>query len=122
MKNNDIKKYYFSEEIAIEVGVEEAIMLYNIYHWIKHNKIKENSTYNFHNGNYWMFNTIKTFTLQYPFWTESMIKRILKNLKNANYITTNMFNKFGYDKTTWYTVTKKGLDILERPNETAEIE
>ncbi len=31
MENNDIKKYYFSESVAKDVGVEEAIMFSNIY-------------------------------------------------------------------------------------------
>jgi len=109
MKNNDIKKYYFSEIVAKEVGVEEAMMFSNIFFWVKHNE-KIRSERHLHNEKYWMFNSITSFVKQYPFWTPAKIRRILKNLIEKNYIETGVFNKHGYDKTKWYTITEKGLN------------
>lgn len=109
MENKDIKKYYFSEIVAKDVGVEEAIMFSNILFWVKFNERKE-SEHHFHNGKYWMFNSILSFVEQYPFWTPAKVRRILKNLIEKKYIETGVFNQYGYDKTKWYTVTEKGLD------------
>lgn len=110
MENKDIKKYYFSEIVAKDVGVEEAIMFSNIFFWVKLNERKE-SEYHFHDGKYWMFNSVLNFVEQYPFWTPAKVRRILKNLIEKKYIETGVFNKYGYDKTKWYTVTKNGDDI-----------
>lgn len=114
-----IKKYYFSELIAKDVGVEEAIMFSNIYFWVDHNAKKE-SEYHFHEDTYWMFNTIRDFTEQYCFWTTSAIRRILTNLEKNGYIKTGVFNKYGYDKTKWYTVTEKAFIVAENDKEYTE--
>ncbi|MCX6747417.1 MAG: hypothetical protein NTW98_00495 [Candidatus Nomurabacteria bacterium] len=115
MKNNDIKKYYLSEKVAIEIGIEESIMLWNIYFWVSFNQ-KGAGDMHYHEGKYWTYNTVRDFVEQYPFWTKGMIRRILKNLEHGGYIEIGRFNKFGYDKTKWYTVTEKTLDVLENDN------
>jgi hypothetical protein len=107
----DIKKYYFSAVIAKEVGVEEAIMFSNIYFWVEHNK-KGGS--NYHNGKYWTYNSARGFSEQYMFWSEGQIRRILGNLEKKLYIETGRFNRMGYDKTKWYTVTPKGYETLQK--------
>jgi hypothetical protein len=113
MIKGDIKKYIFSESVAIEVGFEEAVMLSNIHFWVKHNE-KIGHENHFHNGKFWTYGSVEYFVEQYPFWTHSMIKRILKKLKDANYIETGVFNKYGYDKTKWYTTTQKTDQIMEK--------
>ena len=85
MKNDDIKKYYFSEKVAMETGVEEAIMFNNIYFWIRHNATKEYEDH-YHKGKYWMYNAVRDFVEQYPYWTPAIVKRILGNLKKKNFI------------------------------------
>ena len=114
---DDIKKYIFSKKVAKEVGVEEAIMLNNIYFWVEHNK-KGGS--NYHNGKYWSYNSARDYSEQYEFWSEGQIRRILGNLEKKGYIETGNFNKMGYDKTKWYTVTEKAYHILQ--NDIAYVE
>jgi len=94
-------------------------MFNNIYFWINKNKNKSD---HFHEGTYWMYCTVREFTEKYPFWTTSKIRRIMKNLIEKKYIDTGVFNRFGYDKTKWYTITQKGLDIVNNSKETVEIE
>jgi hypothetical protein len=110
MKNDDIKKFYFSKKIAKDVGVEEAMMFSNIFFWININK-RRNDGYHFYEGKYWMYKTVRDFTEQYTFWTTAKVRRILNNLKKKGYVETGVFNKFGYDKTKWYTVAEKGHDM-----------
>lgn len=114
-KEGDIRKYYFSTKVAIDVGIEEAIMFSNIYFWVIKNS-RDGDDDHFHKGKWWMYNPVVDFVKQYPFWTVSMVKRILKNLKDAEYIDTGVFNRFGYDKTKWYTITNKGFNIIEVNN------
>ena len=113
-KSEKLNKMYFSPLIAEEVGVDEAIMYHNIKFWCEKNA-ENGSDHHFHEGVYWMFNSVKSFQKSLSFWSESQIKRILKNLIKAGYIKRGCFNRIGYDKTSWYTV-------LVKEKESAEIE
>ena len=62
--------YQFDVRVAMEYGVEEAVLLQNIYFWVKHNEV--NNT-NFHDGRYWTFNSARAFTEIFPFWNEVKI-------------------------------------------------
>lgn len=115
MGTSNKKKYSFNEDVAIDVGFEESVMLSNIYFWITKNEDKGKMTH-YHNGKFWMYSTVREFTERYPFWSSSQIKRILKNLKNKDYIETGEFNKWNPDRTKWYTVSPKGLSMLTDNN------
>lgn len=121
MSKKSIKKYILNEDIAKDVGVEEAMMFSNINFWVEKNR-KDEDDYHFHNGKYWMFNSILDFAEQYSFWTPAKIRRIIKNLIEKGYIETGVFNKFGYDKTKWYTTTQKASDLLITSKGNVEIE
>jgi len=109
MNRGKKKKYYFNESIAIDVGFEEAVMLNSIHFWVDKNYGKKD---HLHNDKYWMYCTIREFTERYPFWSSAQIKRILKNLKQKDYIEIGEFNKWSPDRTKWYTISKKGLSIV----------
>lgn len=111
MKTSNNKKYSFNEDVAIDVGFEESVMLSNIFYWININKSKGKVTH-YHDGKFWMYSTVREFTERYPFWSSSQIKRILKNLKDNDYIETGEFNRWSPDRTKWYTVSPKGLSLL----------
>ena len=113
-----IRKYYFSEIIAKDVGVDEAIMLNNIYFWVV---INRRNNHNHEDGRYWTYNSVEDFTKQFPFWSAGQIRRILNNLKTEGYIDTGRYNRFGYDKTKWYTTTEKATTILGNDKVIAEI-
>lgn len=95
-------KLQFDPAIAKEHGVEEAIMLANIEFWCMTNKKNKQ---NFYEGKYWMYNSQETFSELFVFWTRRQIQRILKNLVGAGLVIEGNFNKVGYDKTKWYSVT-----------------
>lgn len=117
MVTSNNKKYSFNLEVAIDVGFEESFMLNNIYFWIKKNEEKGKVTH-YHDGKFWMYSTVREFTKRYPFWSSSQIKRILKNLKDNDYIETGEFNRWSPDRTKWYTISPKGLSMLTDNNNT----
>jgi|GEM_PF-769098 len=94
-------KHYFDIEIAEKYGIEEAIILEQIAYWIRHNE--QNGT-NFHDGLYWMYNSIPAFKKQYPYMSERKIRRVLKKLESDGVISTGNYNKKGFDRTKWYTI------------------
>lgn len=89
----------FKSEIAKKYGVDEAIMIGNLAHWIEKN---EANGRNFYDGRYWTYNSIDAFTKLFPFWTPRQIRRILKSLEDQNVIITGNYNQSTYDRTTWY--------------------
>ena len=94
--------YTFDGEIAKKYGVEGAVMLSNLIFWIEKNKANDK---HFYEGRYWTYNSTEAFTKLFPFWSRRQIQRILKNLKEQGAIEEGNFNKAGYDRTKWYTVT-----------------
>ena len=101
--------YQFDVRVAMEYGVEEAVLIQNIYFWVKHNEV--NNT-NFHDGRYWTFNSAKAFTEIFPFWNELKIKRMLKKLEEKGALLTGNYNKIPYDRTKWYTLSDKLYSIV----------
>lgn len=113
----------FNSDIAKEVGVEEAIMLENLAYWIFKNKANNR---HFHENTYWTYNSMHAFSLLFPFWSIRQISRILKKLEVNGYIITGNYNQTAYDRTKWYSLTKKATCILpygemENVNKTVSI-
>lgn len=90
---------------AIEVGCDAAIMLGNIRFWADKNR--SNGKHE-HDGKFWTYNSMKAFAEQFPCWSNSQIRRILKKLEDGGYIETGDYNQSPYDHTIWYSVTDKG--------------
>jgi hypothetical protein len=89
-------KFPFDEQVAKEVGVEEALMLSHIEYWVRKNTANKK---NFYNGHYWTYNTQEAFTIIFPFWSRQNIRRIISNLEKSGLLRVGSYNKAGYDKT-----------------------
>ena len=107
------QSYHFSVEDAVKYGVDEAVFLYNIRYWIAINKEQGSNVYD---ERVWTYNTRKTFTEVFPFWTENQIRKIVSKLKAADILLTGRFNKKGYDRTTWYTLNDDSSKYLKTAN------
>lgn len=103
--------HQFDTEIAKEYGIEAAIILQNLTFWIEKNKA---NGVHFHDGAYWTYNSIKAFNELFPYMSESTIRRTLKSLEEKGLIKTGNYNKVGYDRTMWYSITENGFYILNK--------
>ena len=103
----------FNIEIAKELGILEAILLNNLYFWIKHNEANE---VNYYDGDFWTFNSVKAMTKLFPYATERQIRYALNKLERENIIKVGNYNKSLYDRTLWYALTEKGKSILQNCN------
>ena len=91
--------YTFDEKIAIEYGVNEAIMITNFQFWIRKNKANDK---NFYDGHYWTYNSKKAFADLFPFWTEKQVKTILQHLCEKGILIKGNYNQSPFDRTLWY--------------------
>ena len=99
----------FNNFIAMEIGITNAILIGNIHYWVNHNK---QNNINFHEGRYWTYNTQEAYSEQFPYLTRRQIQTALKKLEEEGYIMSDNFNQKKYDRTKWYTLTDKGIDLI----------
>lgn len=100
----------FEVGVAIKYGIDCALILGQIDYWCLKNKEKNR---NFHDGKYWTYNSINSFTTMFPYLTSRQINYTLEKLKKAELILTNNFNITKMNRTVWYTLSDKGLAILQ---------
>ena len=94
--------HYFNTEIAKEVGVNAAVILENIAHWVLKNKANDK---NFYDGHYWTYNSRTAMTALFPYLSEKQVRYALDALRKADMVITGNYNKSSYDRTLWYTVS-----------------
>lgn len=103
-KKSSNREYEFNVGMAIKYGVKAAILIQYFQNSIYRNKI---NGLNFYEGRYWTYNSLTDLVSLYPYWTKSIIRGIIKNLKAKNVIITGNFNKNRHDRTTWYAFTNE---------------
>ena len=103
--------HYFNVNIANSYGLNCAVLLQNMWHWVCEN---EKKGINFHDGYYWTYNTVNEFINIMPYLKKSQINTAMKILRNEGIIITGNYNTKKYDRTLWYTVTSKGKSILQK--------
>lgn len=102
------------KELAVVLGLNEALILQQVHYWIEINK-KNNR--NFHEGRYWTYNTIDEWHEEFPFWSNSTIKRTFKRLRDMNLIIVDNFNVYQMDRTLWYTINYEELEKMIKDEE-----
>lgn len=101
-------EHNFNIKCAKLYGVEESILLHNIYFWINKNKANKK---HFYDGDYWTYNSIQAFSELFPYWTKRQIERILNNLIKKEALIKGNYNKLNYDRTSWYAITQNVKSI-----------
>ena len=109
IKSNKPQIHHFDVEDAMKYGVEKAVVLANIRFWLNNNKKKDLSAVK-HDGYYWMYNTAKDMSNVLPYFTQSKVQRLLKQLEDDGVLIVGNYNKVKYDRTKWYTLSEFTYD------------
>ena len=102
--------FSFNVEFAKRYGVDEAIMLKSFQFWIRLNKANK---INYHDKRYWTYNSNKSLTEYFPFWTEKQVRRIIDSLTDKQILIKGNYNKIAYDKTSWYAFMNQDLYLSD---------
>lgn len=102
-------EHRFNVEIAAQYDMSVSVFLSNIAFWIHHNSANK---INFHDGRYWTYNSRRAFSIVLSYWSEDQIKTIVTKCKKEGLLLTGNYNKKIYDKTNWYTLTDKGMELF----------
>ena len=96
----------FNVDVALDYGVEAAILIENLAFWINKNKANNN---NFYDGRYWTYNSAKAFVELFPYWSSTKIQRLLAHLETEGVIISGNYNKLAYDRTKWYSIVDEAI-------------
>lgn len=96
--------------LATAIGLNEAILLQQIHYWLQTSK-------HHLDGRRWIYNSVPKWQEQFPFWSESTIRRTLNSLRKQQLIdVTDQYNKMPMDKTLWYTINYEALNRVTIPS------
>lgn len=81
--------------VAVKLGLNESIFLQQLHYWLG----KSTHTYD---GYAWVYNTYEGWQKQFPFWSESTIRRTIVRLEKKGIVVSRYRSKL--DKTKWYRI------------------
>lgn len=99
--------------LACKIGLNESIILQQVHYWIE-KKMENNS--DFHDGHYWVYNTYEEWQKQFPFWSNSTVRRAISKLEKSGLLISGNYNRLGLDKTKWYSINYELLNCDEAPS------
>lgn len=98
----------FNGEAAVRYGVEEAVLLHNLYWWIRKN---EANGRHYYNGRTWTYNSSRAFAELFPFWSSKKVRRLIDKLRDAGALIIGCFNEDKMDRTQWYSLSDDAYEI-----------
>ena len=91
-----------TSELAQVVGLNEAIVLQEVFYWCKVNRREKRPP---HDGYYWVYNSYREWKENhFPWWSISTIRRTFERLEARNLLVAGNYNKSKMDQTKWYRV------------------
>lgn len=102
--------------LAEKIGLNEAIVLQQMHYWLD-----KTTSGREHDGKTWIYNTYEQWAEQFPFWSESTIKRIINSLKNKGLIKVKQLNKQTHDRTNYYTIAYESANLFDSAKMTRSI-
>lgn len=92
-------------DLACLVGLNEAIVLQQVYYWIKKSEHQID-------GRTWVYNSMVGWHEQFPFLSYDTVKRAFKKLEDTGLLVSGNYNKSKIDRTKWYSIDENKLDDL----------
>jgi len=96
-------------ELAVAIGLNEAIALQQLQYWLIIKK-KSGDPRAKIDGYYWVWNSIESWSEQFPFWSKRTIKRTFASLEKQGLILVKKLSLDKTDRTNYYTIKYECLD------------
>lgn len=96
--------------LAVKAGLNEALILQQVHYWISNPKAGID-----HEGRRWVWNTIKDWKEQFPFWSEKTISRAMHSAKQQGFLLCEKLSKDSWDKTMHYSIDYDALNSENAP-------
>ena len=100
----------YNVEIAIEYGIEEAILIQHFAHWIGEHAA---NGIDLHEGRFWSYDkTDALYAILPEFKNKKKIEYFINKLVDKDILIKGNFNKVKFDRTLWYTFTDNGIRLI----------
>ena len=96
--------HIFDPEIALEVGVNAAVIYQNISFWCERN---EANNENMHEGRAWTYNSVKAYGQLFPYLTSDQIRRALEKLVECGLLGVGNFQEDARNRTKCFCVLRQ---------------
>ena len=96
-------------ELAVAIGLDEAIVLQQIHYWCN---LNAKAGKNYRDGHYWVYNSMPKWLEQFPWYKKSKLERTFASLKKQGLIITGNYNRRAMDRTNWYRVNYDALRLF----------
>ena len=96
--------------LAVKAGLNEALILQQVHYWISNPKAGID-----HEGRRWVWNTIKDWKEQFPFWSEKTISRAMHSARQQGFLLCEKLSKDSWDKTMHYSLDYDALNSGNAP-------
>ena len=94
-------------ELAVEIGLNESIILLQIEFWIRTSTSEE------HDGRQWTYQSVRDIEAFFAFWSIDTINRAIRNLIDMKLVDVGNYNKCSYDRTRWFAINRDGCKKLK---------
>lgn len=91
--------------LAEKIGLNEAIVLQQVQYWLSNPKAGI-----MHDGHKWVHNTYAEWAENFPFWSESGVKKIILRLEHMGLLVSAQTSPNPYDHTKSYRINYDNLD------------
>jgi hypothetical protein len=88
--------------LAVEIGLCEAIIIQQIHYWLQRTRPLDD-------GYCWVYNTVKEWQKQFPFWSINTINRHLQTLRESGVLLAEQKSPNSFDKTLYYRINYEKL-------------
>jgi hypothetical protein len=100
----------YNVEIAVEYGIEEAILIHHFAYWIGGHA---SNNINLRDGRYWSYDKAESLYKILPeFKNKKRIEYCINKLVEKDILMKGNFNELKFDRTLWYTFTDNGLRLI----------
>ncbi len=107
----DDKPLLIIPTLAAMIGLNESIILQQLHYWLQRtNNIREDRK--------WVYFTYDELGEQFPFFSNSTIRRAISKLENSGLLSSNNFNRMKIDRTKWYSINYERVNELYCDEET----
>ena len=116
----DEKPLLVLPQLAVKIGLNEAITLQQLHFHIVNAKKKSHIDH-FHEDRWWVYNSYEEWRENdFPFWSVSTIKRIFLKLETLGLALSNQLSKNKSDRKKWYSIDYEKLanidNVIEAPH------
>lgn len=109
----DEKPMMVIPSLAKILGLNEAIILQQTHYWLTGEKS------HLRDGHLWIYNTLTTWQENFPWWSESTIKRALNSLRDRGLLIVANYNEEAFNKRLWYRIDYDVMNALDEDTDSS---